>query len=60
MDKFEKILGSLEEGEEFSEREEMDAGVSQIMAEMQRAREAGSVGTELEQLDRALDTDTEK
>lgn len=60
MDKFEKILGSLEEGEEFSEREEMDADVSQIMAEMQRAREAGSVGTGLEQLDRALDTDTEK
>lgn len=60
MDKFEKILGSLEEGEEFSEREEMDADVSQIMAEMQRAREAGSVGTELEQMDRALDTDTEK
>lgn len=60
MDKFEKLLGSLEEGDEFSDREELDEGVSQIMAEMQRAREAGSVGAGLDQLDRSLSSDTEK
>ena len=54
MDKFERLLGSLEDSGEFSDREELDEGVSQIMAEMQRAREAGSVGVGLEQLDQSL------
>ena len=48
MDKFERLLGSLEEAGEFGEREEMDEGVAQILAEMQRAREAGGVGLGLE------------
>lgn len=48
MDKFERLLGSLEEAGEFGEREEMDEGVAQILAEMQRAREAGGVGLEME------------
>jgi hypothetical protein len=56
MDKFERILGSLEDSGEFSDRDEMDEGVTQIMAEMQRAREAGSVGAGLEQLDKSLDS----
>lgn len=60
MDKFERMLGSLEDSGEFSEREEMDEGVAQIMAEMQRAREAGSVGSGLEQLDSSLSTETDK
>ncbi len=60
MDKFERLLGSLEEAGDFSDREELDEGVSQIMAEMQRAREAGSVGAGLEQLDRSLGTEADK
>ncbi len=60
MDKFERLLGSLEDSGEFAEREELDEGVSQIMAEMQRAREAGSVGAGLEQLDRSLGTEADK
>ncbi len=60
MDKFERLLGSLEDSGEFAEREELDEGVSQIMAEMQRAREAGSVGAGLEQLDSSLSTETDK
>lgn len=60
MDKFERLLGSLEEADDFSGREEMDEGVAQIMAEMQRAREAGSVSAGLEQLDRSLDAEADK
>lgn len=60
MDKFERLLGSLEEAGEFGEREEMDEGVAHILAEMQRAREAGGVGLGPEQPDRSLDTETDK
>lgn len=60
MDKFERLLGSLEDSGGFSEREDLDEGVSEIMAEMQRAREAGSVGVGLEQLDQALGTVADK
>lgn len=60
MDKFEKLLGTLEDNDDFSDREEMDEGVSQIMTEMQRAREAGSVSAGLDQLDRSLGTETDK
>ncbi len=48
MDKFERLLGSLEEAGDFGGRKEMDEGVAQILAEMQRAREAGGVGLGLE------------
>lgn len=60
MDKFERLLGSLEDSGEFSDREELDEGVAQIMAEMQRAREAGSVGAGLEKLESSLDAETDK
>ncbi len=48
MDKFERLLGSLEDSEAFSGGEEIEEGVAQILAEMQRAREAGSGGLGLE------------
>ncbi len=60
MDKFEKILGALEEGDEFDKPADMDEGVADIMAQMQRAREATSVSAGLEKLNSALTSDTEK
>lgn len=57
MDKFERLLGSLEEADDFSGREEMDEGVAQIMSEMQRAREAGGAGLGLEKSERPLSTE---
>lgn len=60
MDKFERLLGSLEEAGEFGEREEMDEGVAQILAEMQRAREAGGVGLEMEKPETSASTEADK
>ena len=50
MDKFERLLGSLEESSDISRREDLDEGVSEIMEQFQRAREAGSMA-ELAELD---------
>jgi hypothetical protein len=44
MEKFERLLGSMEEAEGFGGGEEMDADVAQILNAMQQAREAGSAG----------------
>jgi len=57
MDKFERLLGSLEESSELTQRDEMEAGVADIMEQFQRAREAGSMGTELDRLDKSLGTE---
>lgn len=60
MDKFERLLGSLEEAGEFGEREELDEGVAQILAEMQRAREAGGVGLEMEKPETSASTEADR
>jgi 5'-deoxynucleotidase YfbR-like HD superfamily hydrolase len=54
MDKFERLLGSMEESEALSGGEDMDEGVAQIMAEMERARASSFAGAGLEKLGQAL------
>jgi hypothetical protein len=60
MDKFEQLLGSLEENEDIAGAPKMDDDVAEIMAAMQRAREAGTAGANLDSLAQSLSSENEK
>jgi len=57
MDKFERLLGTLEESGDMTGGATMDEGISEIMDQFQKAREAGSMGAELGQFDQSVDVE---
>lgn len=57
MDKFERLLGTIEESGDMTRGSAMDEGIKEIMEQFQQAREAGSMGADLDQLDQSLGTD---
>jgi len=57
MDKFERLLGTLEESGDMTRGTAMDEGITEIMEQFQQAREAGSMGAALEQFDQSLGTE---
>lgn len=57
MDKFERLLGSLEESDSLTKHNEEDADILEIMKAMQAARESGTPDLGLEQASRSATTE---
>ena len=60
MDKFERIIGTMDDSTDFTDGDELDAEVANTVSGWQRAREAGSVSAGLDELDKAFSAENEK